>query len=33
MEAITANFKNGLLSLEIKKRAETKKRVIQIEGK
>jgi HSP20 family protein len=33
MEAITAAFKNGLLSLEIKKRAEAKKRVIQIEGK
>jgi HSP20 family protein len=33
MEAITANFKNGLLCLEIKKRAEAKKRVIQIEGK
>jgi HSP20 family molecular chaperone IbpA len=33
MDAISANFKNGLLSLEIKKRAETKKRVIQIEGK
>jgi HSP20 family protein len=33
MEAITANFKNGLLCLEIKKRAETKKRVIQIDGK
>lgn len=33
MEAITANFKNGLLCLEIKKRAETRKRVIQIEGK
>ncbi|GHV81113.1 molecular chaperone Hsp20 [Spirochaetia bacterium] len=32
MEAITANFKNGLLSLEIKKRAETKKRVIRIDG-
>jgi HSP20 family protein len=33
LEAITANFKNGLLSLEIKKRAEAKKRVIQIENK
>jgi HSP20 family protein len=30
-EAITANFKNGLLRLEIKKRAESKKRIIQIE--
>ncbi|MDR2029634.1 MAG: Hsp20/alpha crystallin family protein [Treponema sp.] len=29
-EAISATFKNGLLSLEIKKRAETKKRIIQI---
>ncbi|GHV77737.1 molecular chaperone Hsp20 [Spirochaetia bacterium] len=33
MEAITASFKNGLLCLEIKKRAEAKKRVIRIEGK
>jgi HSP20 family protein len=32
-EAITANFKNGLLRLEIKKRAESKKRIIQIDGK
>jgi HSP20 family protein len=29
-EAISAVFKNGLLSLEIKKRAEAKKRIIQI---
>jgi HSP20 family protein len=29
-EAITANFKNGLLTLEIRKRAETQKRVIEI---
>jgi HSP20 family protein len=29
-EGITASFKNGVLSLEIKKRAEAQKRVIQI---
>lgn len=29
-EAVTAVFKNGVLSLEIKKRAETQKRTIQI---
>jgi HSP20 family protein len=29
-DAISAAFKNGLLSLEIKKRAEAKKRIIQI---
>jgi HSP20 family protein len=29
-EAVTAVFKNGILSLEIKKRAETQKRTIQI---
>jgi HSP20 family protein len=28
--AITAAFKNGVLSLEIKKRAEAQKRLIQI---
>ncbi|AEF84671.1 stress response protein [Treponema primitia ZAS-2] len=33
LEAISANFKNGVLSLDIKKRAETKKRLIQIGGK
>ncbi|WP_010253277.1 Hsp20/alpha crystallin family protein [Treponema primitia] len=33
LDAIAANFKNGLLSLEIKKMAEAKKRVIQIQGK
>ncbi|MDR3161905.1 MAG: Hsp20/alpha crystallin family protein [Spirochaetaceae bacterium] len=32
-EAISAGFKNGLLTLEIKKRAETKKRFIQIGAK
>jgi HSP20 family protein len=32
-ENISAHFKNGLLSLEIKKLAEAKKRVIQIEHK
>jgi HSP20 family protein len=32
-DGISAAFKNGLLTLEIKKRAETKKRFIQIEGK
>jgi HSP20 family protein len=30
LEAISAEFKNGVLSLDIKKRAETKKRLIQI---
>jgi len=29
-EAVNASFKNGVLSLEIKKRAEAQKRVIQI---
>ncbi|MDR2619475.1 MAG: Hsp20/alpha crystallin family protein [Treponema sp.] len=29
-EGITASFKNGVLSLEIKKRNETQKRIIQI---
>lgn len=29
-EAVNANFKNGILNLEIKKRAEAQKRVIQI---
>jgi HSP20 family protein len=33
MDAISASFKNGLLSLEIKKRAEAKKKIIRIEGK
>jgi HSP20 family protein len=33
LEAITANFRNGLLRLEVKKRAESKKRIIQIDGK
>jgi HSP20 family protein len=32
-ENISARFKNGLLSLEIKKLAEAKKRIIQIEHK
>jgi HSP20 family protein len=32
-EAVSASFKNGILSLEIKKRAEAQKRVIQIERK
>jgi HSP20 family protein len=32
-ENISARFKNGILSLEIKKLAETKKRIIQIEHK
>jgi HSP20 family protein len=31
-EAVSAAFKNGLLNLEIKKRPETKKRIIPIEG-
>jgi HSP20 family protein len=31
-DAISAAFKNGLLGLEIKKRPETKKRLIQIES-
>jgi HSP20 family protein len=29
-EAVSAAFKNGVLSLDIKKRAETQKKVIQI---
>jgi HSP20 family protein len=33
LDAISANFNNGLLSLEIKKRAEAKKRIIEIEKK
>ncbi|MDR2184713.1 MAG: Hsp20/alpha crystallin family protein [Treponema sp.] len=33
LDAISANFNNGLLCLEIKKRTETKKRVIAIEKK
>jgi HSP20 family molecular chaperone IbpA len=33
LDAISAHFKNGLLCLEIKKLAEAKKRVIQIQGK
>jgi HSP20 family protein len=33
LEAISARFGNGLLSLEIKKRAEAQKRVIEIEKK
>jgi HSP20 family protein len=33
LDAISANFDNGLLSLEIKKRAEAKKRIIEIEKK
>jgi HSP20 family protein len=32
-EAVSASFNNGLLCLEIKKRAEAKKRVIEIEKK
>jgi HSP20 family protein len=32
-DAISAHFKNGLLSMEIKKLAEAKKRVVQIQGK
>ncbi|MDR1617705.1 MAG: Hsp20/alpha crystallin family protein [Treponema sp.] len=32
-ENIGASFKNGILSLEIKKRAESRKRLIQINGK
>jgi HSP20 family protein len=32
-DAVSAVFKNGILCLEIKKRAEAKKRVIQIERK
>ncbi|MDR2101306.1 MAG: Hsp20/alpha crystallin family protein [Treponema sp.] len=32
-EAVSAVFKNGILTLEIKKRAEAQKRVIQIERK
>jgi HSP20 family protein len=32
-EGISAHFSNGLLILEIKKLAETRKRVIQIKGK
>jgi HSP20 family protein len=31
-DAISAHFKNGLLSMEIKKLAEAKKRVVQIQG-
>jgi HSP20 family molecular chaperone IbpA len=31
-DAISAQFKNGLLSMEIKKLAEAKKKVIQIQG-
>ncbi|MDR1899884.1 MAG: Hsp20/alpha crystallin family protein, partial [Treponema sp.] len=31
-EGISASFKNGILSLEIKKRAEAQKRLIQING-
>ena len=31
-ETVSASFKNGILSLEIKKRAETQKRIIQING-
>jgi HSP20 family protein len=31
LEAISAHFKNGLLSLEVKKLAETKKRTIRIQ--
>ncbi|GHV90497.1 hypothetical protein AGMMS50268_10000 [Spirochaetia bacterium] len=30
--AVSASFKNGILSLEIKKRSEAQKRVIQING-
>jgi HSP20 family molecular chaperone IbpA len=33
LDAISAHFNNGLLCLEIKKLAEAKKRVIQIQGK
>jgi HSP20 family molecular chaperone IbpA len=33
LDAISAHFKNGLLCLEIKKLAEAKKRVIQIQRK
>jgi HSP20 family molecular chaperone IbpA len=33
LDAISAHFSNGLLSLEIRKIAEAKKRVIQIKGK
>jgi HSP20 family protein len=32
-DSISAAFKNGILRLEIKKRAETQKRIIQIEKK
>ncbi|QQO09665.1 Hsp20/alpha crystallin family protein [Breznakiella homolactica] len=32
-ESISARFKNGILSLEIKKQAEAKKRLIEIESK
>ncbi|MDR2494892.1 MAG: Hsp20/alpha crystallin family protein [Spirochaetaceae bacterium] len=32
-EAVAANFKNGVLALEIKKRAQSQKRVIPIENK
>jgi HSP20 family protein len=32
-EAVSASFNNGLLKLEIKKRPETKRRVIEIEKK
>jgi HSP20 family protein len=31
-EGVSATFKNGILILEIKKRAESKKRLIQIKG-
>jgi HSP20 family molecular chaperone IbpA len=33
LDAVSAHFNNGLLCLEIKKLAEAKKRVIQIQGK
>jgi HSP20 family protein len=31
-DAITATFKNGLLTLNIKKRAESQRKLIKIEG-